>query len=156
MTSGQGKNAIAADKLDRLLKTARSAAESAYAPYSGFRVGAAVLADDEIFPGINIENASYGLTVCAERSAIFNAVAKGHRKIEAIAVACIDAGPDASLSSRMPCGACRQVMAEFGARDTPVIIDGVGQTSIGALLPEPFGLQKSSDAQSCSPEVDKH
>jgi len=69
------------------------------------------------------------LTICAERSAIFNAVSKGHRKLEAVAVACIDAAPDASHSSRMPCGACRQVMAEFGDDGTPVVVDGVGQTS---------------------------
>jgi len=134
---------ISADTLEELLSAARSAAAAAYAPYSSFRVGAAVLVDGEVFTGCNIENASYGLTICAERSAIFNAVSKGHRKLEAVAVACIDAAPDASHSSRMPCGACRQVMAEFGDDGTPVVVDGVGQTSLARLLPEPFDLKLS-------------
>lgn len=141
MTSGVSGKSISADTLDELLSAARSAAAAAYAPYSSFRVGAAVLVDGEVFTGCNIENASYGLTICAERSAIFNAVSKGHRKLEAIAVACIDAAPDASHSSRMPCGACRQVMAEFGDDGTPVVVDGVGQTSLARLLPEPFDLK---------------
>ncbi len=141
MTSGVSGKSISADTLDELLSVARSAAAAAYAPYSSFRVGAAVLVDGEVFTGCNIENASYGLTICAERSAIFNAVSKGHRKLEAIAVACIDAAPDASHSSRMPCGACRQVMAEFGDDGTPVVVDGVGQTSLARLLPEPFDLK---------------
>ncbi|WP_246791469.1 cytidine deaminase [Bradyrhizobium commune] len=141
MTSENQGTKVAADTLDQLLKKARSAAETAYAPYSRFRVGAAVLADGEIFTGFNVENASYGLTVCAERTAIFNAVTKGHRRIDAVAVACIDAAPDAEPSSRMPCGACRQVIAEFASPDTTVIVDGVGQTSLGRLLPEPFTLK---------------
>ena len=143
MTPGPATKQISAHTLDQLLRTAQSAAQTAYARYSGFRVGAAVLADGEVFTGFNIENASYGLTVCAERTAIFNAVTKGHRKIEAIAVSCIDAAPDAQPSLRMPCGACRQVMAEFGRQDLPVVVDGVGQTSLGELLPEPFRLERS-------------
>jgi cytidine deaminase len=143
VTLGERNTKVAADTLDQLLKRARSAAETAHAPYSRFRVGAAVLAGGEIVTGSNIENASYGLTVCAERVAIFNAVTKGHRKIDAIAVACIDAASDAQPSSRMPCGACRQVMAEFARPDTLVLVDGVGQTSLGELLPEPFSLGKS-------------
>ena len=95
MTSGVSGKSISADTLEELLSAARSAAAAAYAPYSSFRVGAAVLVDGEVFTGCNIENASYGLTICAERSAIFNAVSKGHRKLEAVAVACIDAAPDA-------------------------------------------------------------
>lgn len=141
MTSRDQGTAVDTDGLSELLKRARVAAETAYAPYSQFRVGAAVLAGGEIFTGSNIENASYGLTICAERTAIFNAVTKGHRKIEAIAVACIDAASDASPSSRMPCGACRQVMAEFASSGAPVVVDGVGLTSVGELLPQPFDLK---------------
>lgn len=141
MTSNDQGTPADADRLSELLERARVAAEAAYAPYSRFRVGAAVLAGGEIFTGSNIENASYGLTICAERTAIFNAVTKGHRKIEAIAVACVDAASDASPSSRMPCGACRQVMAEFAPPGTPVVVDGVGRTSVGELLPAPFDLK---------------
>ncbi|HUN82665.1 MAG TPA: cytidine deaminase [Phycisphaerae bacterium] len=143
MTSGVEIMEPATGTLERLLEAARSAAAEAYAPYSRFRVGAAVLAGGEIFTGSNIENASYGLTICAERTAIFNAVTKGHRKIEAIAVSCVDAGPDASHASRMPCGACRQVIAEFGHPETPVFVDGVGRTCLAQLLPEPFDLGTS-------------
>jgi cytidine deaminase len=143
VTSEEQGTKVAADILDQLVRKARSAAETAYAPYSRFRVGAAVMADGEIFTGVNIENASYGLTVCAERTAIFNAVTKGHRRIDAIAVACIDAASDAQPSLRMPCGACRQVIAEFARPGTPVVIDGVGQTSLGKLLPEAFTLKTS-------------
>lgn len=141
MTPRDQGTAVDTDGLGKLLKRARAAAETAYAPYSRFRVGAAVLAGGEIFTGSNIENASYGLTICAERAAIFNAVTTGHRKIEAIAVSCIDAASDASPSSRMPCGACRQVMAEFASSGTPVVVDGVGPTTVGELLPAPFDLK---------------
>lgn len=143
MTSEEQGTKVAVETLDQLVRKARSAAEAAYAPYSHFRVGAAVMADGEIFTGVNIENASYGLTVCAERTAIFNAVTKGHRRIDAIAVACVDAASDAQPSLRMPCGACRQVIAEFARPDTPVVIDGVGQISLGKLLPEAFTLKRS-------------
>lgn len=141
MTSHDRGPAIDATGLDELLGRARAAAEAAYAPYSRFRVGAAVRAGGQVFTGCNIENASYGLTICAERAAIFNAVTKGHRSIEAIAVSCIDATSDASPSSRMPCGACRQVMAEFASAGTPVAVDGIGLTSVGQLLPKPFDLK---------------
>ncbi len=140
MTTDRHHTAVEAETLNELVRMARAAAETAYARYSHFRVGAAVLAGGETFTGVNIENASYGLTICAERTAIFNAVTKGHRRIEAIAVACIDAASDAQPSLRMPCGACRQVIAEFAGADTPVIIDGVGQTTVGKLLPEAFAL----------------
>jgi cytidine deaminase len=143
MTSRRADETVSADTLDRLLQAARAAAEKAYAPYSRFRVGAAVMADGEIFTGSNIENASYGLTICAERTAIFKAVTGGHRKLDAIVVTCADAPPDASQASRMPCGACRQVMAEFGDPNIPVLIDGVGQTSLAKLLPTPFELKGS-------------
>jgi cytidine deaminase len=143
MTSGRPAKAVSANALEQLLQAARAAAEAAYAPYSQFRVGAAALVDGEVFTGSNIENASYGLTICAERTAIFKAVTGGHRKLEAVAVACVDAAPDAPHASRMPCGACRQVMAEFGDPDVPVVIDGVGQISLARLLPAPFELKGS-------------
>ena len=123
-----------------LLAAARRAAEAAYVPYSHFRVGAAVLAGGAVFSGCNVENASYGLTICAERNAIFAAVAAGHRRITAIALSCVDAAADAPPGSLMPCGACRQVMAEFGPPDLPVTIDRVGTMPLDALLPNAFRL----------------
>ena len=122
---------------DTLLAEARAAALASYSPYSRFRVGAAVAAAGKVFRGCNVENASYGLAVCAERNAIFAAVAAGHRRIEAIAVACIDGGVGAAL---MPCGACLQVMREFGDAAMPVHIDRGGSTTLGELLPRPFAL----------------
>lgn len=123
----------------RLIMAAREAATHAYVPYSGFPVGAAVfLADDQIVTGVNIENASYGLTVCGERVAIFMAAADGHRTIRAIAIS----APRADHTA--PCGACRQVMNEFKPRDTelPVLLDGgtsLIRTTLSALLPDAFG-----------------
>jgi cytidine deaminase len=91
-----------------LITAAKRAQRRAYAPYSKFRVGAALLTTTgEVFTGCNVENASYGLTICAERVAVTQAVRDGHRKFKAIAVV----APNAALS---PCGACRQVLAEFG------------------------------------------
>jgi cytidine deaminase len=123
-----------------LLTAARDAARHAYCPYSNFHVGAAVQADGKIFRGCNVENASYGLTICAERNAIFAAVASGARRIQAIALACVDAANDAPAALRMPCGACRQVIAEFAAPETPVHIDGVGTLTVADLLPSAFRL----------------
>lgn len=121
---------------DELVHHARAVAHRAYAPASGFRVGAAVLAaDGSIHHGCNVENASYGLTVCAERSAVLRAVAEGQREIVAVVVATDLAEP------ARPCGACRQVLAEFG-RDMAVGLVGRGdrivRTTLSALLPEPF------------------
>ena len=88
----------------RLLEAAWAAARNGYAPYSNFRVGAAVLADGKVYDGCNIENASYGLTVCAERVAVFNAISAGNRRIDAIAVTCLDAAtarhPSGCLAAR--------------------------------------------------------
>jgi cytidine deaminase len=126
----------------RLITAAREAAASAYCPYSNFRVGAAVLVDSHVYSGCNIENASYGLTVCAERVAIFRAMASCKvRRIQAIAVTCPDARPDANAEQRMSCGACRQVMAEFASPDAIIIVDGVGEFLLRDLLPRPFSLR---------------
>ena len=123
----------------RLLALAREAAGAAYAPYSSFPVGAAlVTTSGEIFTGANVENASYGLTVCAERTAVFAAALAGHRAIAAIAVA----APRAVRAS--PCGACRQVLNEFKPATgemTVVLETGGGHetTTLSALLPMAFG-----------------
>lgn len=99
-----------------LLEAAGSATGQAYAPYSKFRVGAAILYNGGVvFTGCNIENASYGLTICAERNAVAAAVAKGHTTIEAVAIVVEDETP------AYPCGACRQVLMEFASPDTPVL-----------------------------------
>jgi cytidine deaminase len=103
-------------------------------------VGAVALADRQHYVGCNVENASYGLAMCAERVAIFAAVAAGHRRIERLAVSCIDARPDLGPNGRMPCGACRQVMAELMTPDAVVDVDGVGAFTVAELLPGAFRL----------------
>jgi cytidine deaminase len=126
-------------ELDELVSHAREVAGRAYAPYSRFRVGAAVRdADGAVFVGCNVENASYGLTICAERAAIFAAVAAGARRpFSALALTCLDA---AESDGCMPCGACRQVMAEHLRPDATVGVDGVGEFSVSQLLPHQFTL----------------
>jgi cytidine deaminase len=126
--------------VDPLLLAARAAAERAYAPYSTFRVGAAVEADGQVFQGCNIENASFGLTTCAERVALFGAVAAGRPRVGRLAVSCVDAGPALGQNGRMPCGACRQVMAELMGPDGTVLVDGVGEFRVSDLLPIAFTL----------------
>jgi cytidine deaminase len=123
-----------------LEENAHRAATLAYAPYSRFRVGAAVLADGNIYTGCNIENASYGLAICAERVAVFKAISAGARRLEAVAVACVDASPQSQAGSLMPCGACRQVLAEFGHSKLPIYVVGVGKRNLDELLPDPFTL----------------
>jgi cytidine deaminase len=123
------------ETVDRLVKAAAEARGNAHAPYSHYAVGAAVLtADGRIFAGCNVENASYGLGVCAERNAVAAAVAAGTRELVGLVVV-TGSTPPAS-----PCGACRQVMAEFG--DFPVVVAGVDgirrTTTVGELLPMPF------------------
>jgi cytidine deaminase len=119
-----------------LVERARQARTWAYVPYSRYRVGAAVLAGSgKIYEGVNVENAAYPLTMCAERNAVFKAVGEGEREFTAIAVATANGGS--------PCGACRQVLSEFG-RDTLVIIaseDGqiLEEHTIAELLPGAFG-----------------
>lgn len=126
--------------VDPLLHQARAAAERAYVPYSKFRVGAAVEAGGQTYAGCNVENASYGLTVCAERVALFTAIAAGHRRIARIAVTCVDAGPELGENGRMPCGACRQVMAELMGPDGEVMVDRVRTFRVSELLPTAFTL----------------
>lgn len=112
----------------RLMATARSAKNSAYAPYSKFQVGAAVLMTGqdgepgEIHSGCNVENASYGATMCAERSAVFSAITAGGRKIVALALT-LDSVAEKDLSQRSPCGLCRQVISEFADSSTAIVID---------------------------------
>lgn len=125
-----------------LIARATAAYEHAYARYSGYRVGAAVVADDgAIYTGSNIENAVYPLTICAERVAIFQAVSQGARRILALAVVTDNAGS--------PCGACRQVMREFGDDEMPVYIAGVNGAcrvaTLAGLLPDSFTVADLSD-----------
>jgi cytidine deaminase len=118
-----------------LLAFAREVKRNAYAPYSDFRVGAAVYASGEIFQGVNVENAAYGSTLCAERGALMAAIAAGCTEIDAVAVVGDSASPT------VPCGACRQVLAEFnphmrlimGGRSDEVLVMGLDE-----LLPEAF------------------
>ncbi len=119
----------------QLAEAAREARSFAYAPYSGFSVGAALLTDNgEVFTGCNVENSSYGMTCCAERTAVFSAIAAGAQHFHAIAVA-------ADNSPVPPCGACRQVLSEF-AQDLTIVLVGKGTNhrilTLGNLLPEPF------------------
>ncbi len=125
---------------EQLLEYARHAATLAHAPYSRFRVGAAVVADGRVFLGCNVENASYGLCMCAERVAAFKAVSEGHKRLTEVAVSCVDADAALGAAGRMPCGACRQVLSELAAPDTPVHVDGVGTFSLAELLPQAFRL----------------
>ncbi|MFQ3652456.1 MAG: cytidine deaminase [Gemmataceae bacterium] len=127
----------------QLLELARRAAQRAYCPYSRFPVGAALLGEDGfLILGANVENASYGLTNCAERTAIFAAATAGMRQLRALAVACMASPADAPESTRMPCGACRQVIAEFATPQTEILIDGVGSRTIEQLLPGAFVLRR--------------
>ncbi len=122
-----------------LVARAREVAQRAYAPASGFAVGAALLGDDgRIHVGCNVENVSYGLTICAERGAVCSAVAAGTTRFVAVAVWTRNVPPSS------PCGACRQVLAEFTTPDCPVLLAGgadaieVEETDMAALLPRPF------------------
>jgi cytidine deaminase len=120
-----------------LIRQAREALRFAYAPYSRFKV-AAVVVDDEgnSFQGVNVENASYGLTICAERAAIFSAISQGARRIRAVAISCEE------IEGLAPCGACRQVMLEFCDADAKVFSDtgarGFVEWTVGELSPHAF------------------
>ena len=124
-----------------LVQAAREAAANAYCPYSRYHVGAALLASDgRVFRGCNVENASYGLTLCAERNAITTAIAEGCREFRALAIA--GGTPDAPA---FPCGACRQVLVEFCGPDFPVVVaaleGGAPETiPLADLVPRSFQL----------------
>lgn len=116
----------------KLLAAAREARRRAYAPYSQFAVGAALgTPSGEIIAGVNVENASYPLSMCAERGALFAAVAQGHRAFDAIAVV----GPEGVAIT--PCGACRQALWEFG--DLLIVREGRPDVALREMLPDPFG-----------------
>ena len=126
--------------VDPLVAAARRAAEHAYAPHSGWHVGAAVAfagAAGPPFVGANVENGSYGLTICAERAAICAGVVAGHRRIVRVALTCRDAA-GRPVPGIVPCGACLQVIAEFGGPDTEIVVDGGGTCRLADLLPRPF------------------
>jgi cytidine deaminase len=123
-----------------LVAAARRAAEGSYSPYSGFRVGAAVLADDgTVFTSANVENAAYPVSQCAEANALNYAVSQGHTVLGVVAVACIDAD---TIEDAYPCGRCRQIMSEFGV-ETIHVTTATGEVrehTLDELLPHRFGL----------------
>ena len=126
---------------DDLAAAARAAAEGSYSPYSGFRVGAVVVGEHgEVFIGANVENSSYPVSSCAEATAIHTAVSHGVRKIDTVAVACIDA---IDVDGAYPCGRCRQIMSEFDV--TTVVVTGgpgteIREHSLDELFPHRFKL----------------
>ena len=131
----QLKNTELSDSEKHLYKVANNEIKNSYSPYSRFPVGAAILTGDgRIFTGCNVENRSYGLTNCAERTAAFTAVAEGARRFEAVAIA----APKADYPVG-PCGACRQVLTEFGDGDVPVVfgskLDNLKRATLGELYP---------------------
>jgi cytidine deaminase len=133
------KNAMLTDDLqEKMIETALRARQRAYAPYSGYAVGAALLTNTgEIYSGVNVENAAYPTGTCAERVAVFKAVSEGEKDFEALVVASSNGGT--------PCGACRQVLSEFGLETRILIVDSEGvvvqETTVGELLPGAFTSQ---------------
>jgi cytidine deaminase len=130
------------EKKDReyLLGKAKEVRKNSYSPYSGFSVGAALLCEDgKVYIGCNVENSAFSPTCCAERAAVFSAVADGHRRFSAIAIA-------ANKAPCMPCGVCRQVLSEFCAEDFIIIYEGADggaeQTTLGELLPYSFRYEE--------------
>ena len=125
-----------------LIDMALKAMENAYAPYSGFKVGAVLLCSDKkVYTGCNIENSSYGASNCAERTAIFKAVSEGEREFEKIAIV------SSSGDFTFPCGICRQVLSEFMYDKTVVLFsekDGISEFKVKDLLPEAFRLQRGN------------
>lgn len=132
-------NIMLTDELrDKLIETSLGARRWAYAPYSEYAVGAALLTSSgKIYDGVNIENAAYPTSMCAERVAVFKAVSEGETNFTAIAVASSNGGT--------PCGACRQVLSEFGLETKVLVVDGDGkvrqETTVAELLPGAFGPQ---------------
>jgi cytidine deaminase len=131
--------ALGANEQSALIALARSVRERAHAPYSGYAVGASVLGDDDrVFAGCNVENASFGLTLCAERAAMAAAVAGGVRSVRAVVLVAGGSPPPA------PCGACLQWLAELGSPDTAVVTAGLRDEvrgwTLAELLPEAFRL----------------
>jgi len=127
---------ITTQQRKELINRALEARRFAYAPYSGYTVGAALLSvSGEIYHGVNIENAAYPTSMCAERTAVFKAVSNGELAFSAIAIATENGGS--------PCGACRQVLSEFGLETLVLVVDSQGEvtleTTVGNLLPEAFG-----------------
>lgn len=127
----------------QLLEMAKAAMKQAYAPYSGFSVGAALLCEDgTVFTGCNIENASFGATNCAERTALFKAVSEGRRRFTALAVVGGKGGVCSNYT--IPCGICRQALSEFCGDSLRIILgrdDGqIRVTTLGRLLPEAFRI----------------
>ena len=122
---------------ERLLAVAKDASQHAYSPYSGIKVGAALLCENgKIYTGTNVENASYGATICAERTAFVKAVSEGERQFRCIAVA-------GSIGNLVPCGMCRQFMAEFNPEIVVIYEDEEGmmvETSLKELFPSQFRL----------------
>ena len=131
---------VSDDVKEKLVTAARDMTKFSYAPYSHFHVGAALLCDDgTIFTGCNVENASFGATNCAERTAVFKAVSEGHTHFRAIAIA---GGPKGETTSICPpCGICRQVLSEFCGGDMPVLLakeEGYEEYGFSGLLPLAF------------------
>ncbi len=129
---------ITDDDKEKLIQIAVEVRHQAYAPYSHYKVGAALLAaSGRIYDGVNVENAAYPVTICAERVAVFKAVSEGEREFTAIAVATVNGGA--------PCGSCRQVLSEFGLETLVLIanVDGkmVSEATVGELLPGAFRPQ---------------
>lgn len=136
---------ISPQQKEILIERARLVRKQAYAPYSGYPVGAALLgASGEIYEGVNVENAAFPSSMCAERTAVFSAVARGEQEFEAIAVVSENGGS--------PCGSCRQVLSEFGLETIVVIADAKGEVqremSVAELLPSSFGPEELRSATS--------
>lgn len=141
MGSSTNKTMLTQQALDELLEQARTVAQNSYSPYSGFRVGAAIrLTSGAVVTGTNVENVSYGLTLCAERAALVRAVAEFGPEIRIAAVAVANLNNAASP----PCGACRQMLAEFALPDAPVVFpasDGVRTMAFSDVLPLAFEMK---------------
>jgi cytidine deaminase len=134
--------AIKKTQRSELVRAAITAREGAYAPYSGYAVGAALLADSgKVYRGANVENAAYPTSMCAERVALFKAVTEGERNFEAIAVATENGG--------FPCGSCRQALSEFGLDMRVMVVDEEGtliaEVALAQLLPHAFGPEDFND-----------